>query len=380
MSTYVHRFDSNQPGLKVGVKDCIDVKGTVSQLGSRAYAHRQPAKKDAQVVARLKAAGCQLTGKLNMHELAFGMTGVNEWTGTPINPRYPDFIPGGSSSGSAVAAAEGDVDFTLGTDTGGSVRLPAACCGVYGLKPTYGLVSREGVTPSQSSLDCVGVLASEPQMLTRAMTLLVDDFSHCPLKAEIRLGVLDVEASPMMIQGLSQYVTALGLPAETMTLPLLAEAFEAGLTLISAEAWQGFGHLLADQQLGQDVAARLHMAQDISHQQIIKAESVRQAFTAQVDEALTQCDLLILPAMPDFPLTREQALSGQQDLNASALVRPFNLSGHPAMCIPIPCEEGPVSVQVIAPKGNDQWLCEFAERMAPHLTELSLKSYRGDHQ
>lgn len=93
-----------------------------------------------------------------MHELAFGITGINHAFGTPINPKYPELIPGGSSSGSAAAVAAKQADFTLGTDTGGSIRMPAACCGVFGLKPTFGRVSRKGVYPPSSSLDCVGPL------------------------------------------------------------------------------------------------------------------------------------------------------------------------------------------------------------------------------
>ena len=113
-----------------------------------------------------------------MHELAFGITGINHAFGTPINPKYPELIPGGSSSGSAAAVAAKQADFTLGTDTGGSIRMPAACCGVYGLKPTFGRVSREGVYPPSSSLDCVGPFANSVEMIEKPCKLLIQLLSR----------------------------------------------------------------------------------------------------------------------------------------------------------------------------------------------------------
>jgi amidase len=142
-------------GLSVGVKDSIDIAGYPTQAGSATLEDAPAALAHAAVVQSLLDGGCRIVGKTNMHELAFGVTGINHFTGTPINPRYPDRVPGGSSSGSAVAVALGVVDFAIGTDTGGSIRIPASCCGVYGLKPTYGRVSRAGAHPATSSLDCI---------------------------------------------------------------------------------------------------------------------------------------------------------------------------------------------------------------------------------
>ncbi len=131
--------------LKVMVKDTIDIQGLKTIAGSRALLEVEPAHDDAEVVKNILKADCEIIGKTNLHELAFGITGINHAFGTPINPKYPELIPGGSSSGSAAAVAAKQADFTLGTDTGGSIRMPAACCGVFGLKPTFGRVSRQGV-------------------------------------------------------------------------------------------------------------------------------------------------------------------------------------------------------------------------------------------
>ena len=155
-------------GMRVAIKDCIDVAGETTTAGSRALAARAPSARDAAVVARLRGAGCTIAGRVTMHELAYGVTGVNGWTGTPINPAYPHLVPGGSSSGSAAAVAAGLVDAAIGTDTGGSIRVPAACCGVVGFKPSFGRVSRDGLTPASSSLDCAGPVARSISATDRA--------------------------------------------------------------------------------------------------------------------------------------------------------------------------------------------------------------------
>ena len=158
---FVEKLALGGGGLRVGVKDSIDIEGVPTRMACACYADAPPAERHAEVVRALLDAGCRIVGKTNMHELAYGVTGINRWTGTPINPRAPGRVPGGSSSGSAVAVAAGLVDFAVGTDTGGSIRIPAACCGVQGLKPSFGRVSRLGVHPAKSSLDCVGPFARD---------------------------------------------------------------------------------------------------------------------------------------------------------------------------------------------------------------------------
>lgn len=133
-----------------------------------------------------------------MHELAFGITGINHAFGTPINPKYPELIPGGSSSGSAAAVAAKQADFTLGTDTGGSIRMPAACCGVFGLKPTFGRVSRKGVYPPSSSLDCVGPFANSVEMIEKAMQIIDPTFKPTEFTSAPKLAVLDVSADEVV--------------------------------------------------------------------------------------------------------------------------------------------------------------------------------------
>src|ERR1700722_17061924 len=157
MNEFISEFTlGDADGPSIALKDTIDVAGYPTTAASRALLDTPPAQSHADVVDRLLAQGWRVVGKTNMHELAFGMTGINDFTGTPRNPQDVTRIPGGSSCGSAAAVGLKLADAALGTDTGGSIRGPAACCGVAGFKPTFGRLSRRGVAPRESSLDCVG--------------------------------------------------------------------------------------------------------------------------------------------------------------------------------------------------------------------------------
>src|SRR5947199_3780997 len=179
MSTFITRLDSDDSGSgpRLAVKDLIDVEGVPTTAGCKAVADAaDPAKKDAACMAGARAAGARIVGKANLHELAFGATGVNEWYGTPANPLDPSLVPGGSSSGSAVAVASGEADVAYGSDTGGSVRIPSACCGTAGLKTTHGRISIEGVWPLAQSLDTIGPMARDIAGLVAGMQLLEPGF------------------------------------------------------------------------------------------------------------------------------------------------------------------------------------------------------------
>lgn len=176
MTGFIETFSLGGPGPTIAIKDTIDIAGRRTTGASRALADAPPAERHAEVVQRVLDAGWRIVGKANMHELAFGMTGINDYMGTPVNPQDPTRIPGGSSSGSASLVGLGLVDAALGTDTGGSIRGPAACCGVIGLKPTFGRVSRRGVAPVDSTLDCVGPFARDIATLAAAMAAIAPDF------------------------------------------------------------------------------------------------------------------------------------------------------------------------------------------------------------
>lgn len=353
--------------ITVAIKDSIDVAGIPTQLGSSACSNNPPAFQDAAIVKHLKDNGFSISGKTVMHELAFGMTGVNRAYGTPINPLYPNLIPGGSSSGSATAVAGNYVDVAIGTDTGGSVRMPAACCGIYGFKPTFGFVSREGVWPHQTSLDCVGVFAKSPELITQTMQAITPSFEPVELKQEFfDLGLVAVDAKEEVYTTIKNTLSQCqGIRLNPVKLPDLDDAFYAGLTIINRETWLACKDFYATGRLGGDVAERLKKASNTTDEAVLQAEEVRRVFTTQVDRALEDTRALVLPTLPHFPMTLECALAGDTDITISKLVRPFNLSGHPAFAIPCPSQyQLPISIQLVGRKGDDAFLCALAERLS----------------
>ena len=370
-AVFVQTMQLGHDGLRVGVKDSIDIAGYASRLGSNAFAAAPLAARHAAVVQALLDGGCRIVGKTNMHELAYGVTGINRSTGTPRNPRYPDRVPGGSSSGSAVAVAAELVDFALGTDTGGSIRIPAACCGIYGIKPTYGRVSRDGVHPANSSLDCVGPFARDLNMIERAMSLIDSSFLPEPPPAAARVGWLDVTAAPAINSAVRGALGDADVTVTHHSLALFEDAFAAGLTIISAENWAVFGHLADSDALGADVRARLRAARDITREALVAAEKCRENLRAEIDALLERVDALALPTLPDFPLTLEAAADARASLQTTAFVRPFNLSGHPALTIPLETRPGlPAGLQLVGRRGADAALCALAHRIVARLAPL----------
>lgn len=362
-------------GLEVMVKDTIDVAGYPTRASSAALDDAAPATRHAQVVQRLIDSGCRLTAKTSLHELAFGTTGINHHTGTAINPRFPERIPGGSSSGSAAAVAAGLADFSLGTDTGGSIRVPACCCGVFGLKPTYGRVSREGVMPEYSTLDCVGPFAATLPMLVRAMVCIDPGFKPVVAPRSLRLGVLDVQASEQVTQIVRRAVEATGQQTVSVALEHFEAAYTAGMVIINRETYTACANLLASGKVGADIAGRLQAAGDTTDEALADAERVRARFTDEVDAALARCDVLVLPTMPDFPLRLEEAADTRAVLGMTSLVRPFNLSGHPAVTLPLFSREGlPVGLQLVGAKGADEALLAAAGLLLNRLYDHEAQS------
>jgi amidase len=361
---FVECFELGGSGPRVGVKDSIDVAGFPTRMGSACFADAPPAGQHAEVVHALLEKGCRIVGKTNMHELAYGLSGINGWSGTPPNPRASDRVPGGSSSGSAVAVAAGLVDFALATDTGGSIRVPAACCGVFGLKPSYGRVSRRGVHPAHSTLDCVGPMARNVATIERAMEMIDPTFQPRDLPPIASVGWLDVEASPAVATAVRAALAAADIVLRPLLLPSFAAAYEAGLTIISSENWAAFGRLVEHPSLGAAVRERLLRSRDVTAEQVTAAERVREVFRAEVDEALARVDALALPTLPDFPLTLAAAADPRAALRSSLLVRPFNLSGHPAITLPLAAEGLPTGLQLVGRPRGDEALCALARGLA----------------
>lgn len=368
----ISSLDLGSGKIRVVVKDCIDVAGTVTSMGTAALADQPPAQRNAAVVERLLAAPMRIVGKANMHPLAYGVTGQNDWVGTPRNPLYPDRICGGSSSGSAVAVAAGIADIAVGTDTGGSVRMPAACCGIFGLKPSFARISRCGVLPRGSSLDCVGPLARNVDLIETAMAALDKDYRSVKAPRLVSLGRVAVDCADEVDVAMDACLAHADFAVTTVRLPLLEAAHRAGLTIIGREVWEAYGHLVDDPLIPNDVAVRLRRASAIMDCELAEAEDIRIAFTASVDALLEQHSALLMPTMPSPAPLLANATDPAGIVDHTRFLRPFNLSGHPALSIPMEAIDGaPVGLQFIGRRGEDALLCAIArefERTAQTVT------------
>ncbi|RAR68001.1 amidase [Paraburkholderia unamae] len=365
MSALISAFSLGGDGPTVAIKDTIDIAGMPTTGASRALANAAPARQHASVVQSLLDARWRIIGKANMHELAFGMTGINDHTGTPVNPQDAARIPGGSSSGSASAVGLGLADAALGTDTGGSIRGPAACCGVVGLKPTFGRVSRHGVAPAESTLDCVGPFARDVRMIVETMGAITPAFDKQAALQRVtacRVGVARVDAQADLLAAVERAPQRAGFTSHVIELAGLTEAFQAGLAIINVETWTAFGHLVGSGLLGADLEARLRAASQTTPDQVSAAERVRRSFTDAVDHALENVDVIVMPTLPALPITIDDARRGVSVIAMSSLIRPFNLSGHPALSLPLPIDGSPLKagLQIIGRHGADEQVCAVA--------------------
>ena len=360
-NVFLERFDIGSGPLTIGVKDVVDIEGYPTRLASDAFKDAPAATHNAEIIDRLLQGGAKLVGKTNMHELAYGVTGLNQRYGTPPNPNFPGLIPGGSSSGSATAVAAGLCDGAIGTDTGGSIRVPAACCGVLGLKPTFGRVSRKGLTPANSSLDCVGPFARDSATLDAIMAMIAPDWVTTDRGQALNVKWLKSRAEPGIWSASYEAAQALHPELEQAEAPSLEAAHRAGLTIIAKETYAAFGHLIEGGQIDPEVAARLARAPSIPDAEVQQAIDIKETFISEIDTLLQSCDVLALPTLAGYPPHQDNAADLMAMVEITALCRPFNLSGHPAISIPLPPLSGqPVSLQLVAGKGRDEDLVALA--------------------
>jgi len=362
MTTFLERFADRGDGIAVAIKDLIDVEGSITTAGTRALADAPPAPKDAAClteIRRREAAGeLWLVGKTNLHELAYGTTGVNPWFGTPVNPLDDALIPGGSSSGSAVAVATGEADVALGSDTGGSVRIPAACCGVAGLKTTWGRVPLSGVWPLAPSLDTVGPLARDVAGLVTAMQLLEPGFSvraSTPDEVEVgRLRGLGVDIDPVVDEAIDRALASAGFVVRDVTLDGWRDAWSAADVILSAEAWRADGRLLASRRddIGDVVANRIAASANVTVEAEHAARQAQLAWQRRLEDLFFETPLLALPTLATLPPT-----IASEPVGLNRLTLPINLAGLPGLSLPVPAQGPlPASLQLVAPAYGDEML------------------------
>jgi aspartyl-tRNA(Asn)/glutamyl-tRNA(Gln) amidotransferase subunit A len=365
-------------GIPIGLKDIIFTKGIRTTCGSKILADYIP-KEDATVADRLWKAGAVLLGKLNLHEFAFGATSVNPHYGTPRNPWNGQCIPGGSSGGSAVAVAASLCLGALGTDTGGSIRIPSSLCGIVGLKPTYGRVSSYGVYPLSWSQDHIGPMAKtvkDAAILLRAIaghdprdpasrSLPVPDYLSIREDVKgLRAGVpsdyylenCDPEVRDSVMRAFGVLKDA-GMAVVDVNIPHLRHATTAGLVILMAEATSKHEHYLKENQskeYGRDVRRLLQTGAFITAAHYLKAQRVRSVICREFLKAFEVVDVLLTPGVPiPAPGLQQDSvtISGEIETVRSALtrlMRPYNLAGIPAMVIPCGFSRSglPVAIQI----------------------------------
>ena len=358
------RYRGPLHGIPIALKDLFAVKGVRLTCGSKILADHI-AERDATVVTRLNQAGTILLGKLNMHEFAWGGTSLNPHYGTPRNPWDLTRLPGGSSGGSAVATAAGLAMGTLGTDTGGSVRIPASLSGIVGLKPTYGRVSRSGVYPLSSSCDHVGPMVrtvSDAAVLLQAIAgpdpkdptashVKVPDYTSA-LKEDVRglrLGVPQeyffegVEPAVRDgVQAAVQHLSSLGAAVEEVSIPSIPHVIASSTAIIAAEAYEVHAQTLKTRSpdYGADVRTRLMLGACVQAAQYLNAQRFRTLLRQEMLDVLGRVDALVTPttlmaaSKIDEPLIHIDNKEFVVAAHIARATRPFNMTGLPAISVP----------------------------------------------
>lgn len=381
-------------GVPIAIKDLIDVAGIPTTAGAHRLFHTHPAR-DAILVGRLRAAGAVLIGKTNLHEWAYGVTNVNVHHGPARNPWDLTRIPGGSSGGSAVAVAAGLCAGAVGTDTGGSIRIPAALCGVVGLKPTRGAVPLEGVVPLSRSLDHAGPIArtvGDAMLLFRVMAGAATSGAVAGPGAEVeralegvRIGVprsffwdeLDGEVAGACESALD---TLQGLGAKLCDIEL-AHAAEAGKALaliLSAEAtaWHEARLRAHPEAFGPEIRARLDRGLFVPAPDLAIALRARERITRAWRDAFEAIEVLATPttAIPPVSIEAAQAAAVGAAPSLSGaytrLTNPFNLTGLPAVSVPcgLTGSELPVGIQFVGPPGAETQVLQVVADAFEHAT------------
>jgi len=366
-------------GLPVSVKDLFDVAGEQTLAGSKALDDQPPATRDAPIVARLRAAGAVLVGRTNMTEFAFSGVGINPHYGTPGNPYDRQRVPGGSSAGAPVSVADGCAIVAIGTDTGGSVRIPAALCGVVGLKPTAKRISRSGATPLSTTLDSIGPLANSVACCAIADAVMAGDEPTAPGPASVeglQFGVpqsfvLD-DLAPEVASAFADACSALSRAgARVVDLPLneLSEypSLSARGLLVNSEAFAWHEELLARRGNEYDprVRSRIELGREISASSYIRLCAARTDFIARVTARTAEFDALL---MPTVAITAPPISAFAQDadyfrLNSLILrnTSVINFLDCCAITLPIqPTGTAPVGLMVVGEHGADRRLLAIA--------------------
>lgn len=365
-------------GLPISIKDLFDVAGETTLAGSVALRGQPAASADAQAVQRLKAAGAVIVGRTNMTEFAFSGLGINPHHGTPLNPwdRTTGRIPGGSSSGAAVSVADGMALAGLGSDTGGSLRIPAALCGLVGFKPTASRVSSQGALPLSTSLDSIGAIASSVACCAQIDAILSGEAAALPAPAPLRglrllvpttlaLDGMDAEVARGFEAALSRLSSA-GVVVQESPMPAFSRlgSINAKGGLVAAEAWAWHrGHMDAlGDRYDPRVRSRILRGKDLSAADYIDVLHARVAWIAEVEALMAQHDAMVMPTVPVVAPKLAETNATDETYTATNLLilrNPTLINFLDGCALSLPCHrpgEAPVGLMLAAPRLHDRRL------------------------
>ena len=361
LHAFISLSEEEGEGTVVAVKDLVDVRGTVTTAGGILLPD-EPAGDDAPVIKRMREHGCVMVGKANLHEWAFGVTSSNPHYGFVRNPHDPSRVPGGSSGGSAVAVATGMCDWAVGSDTGGSIRIPASLCGVVGFKPTLGTVDIAKVIPLSPSLDTLGPLAPNVETAARALESMCDLRGLMPAASK-GLDQFKLAVPGGWVEGLDQPTSeawarvSAGLPE--IRFPDRRETGDAGRVILFVEA-AAFHRAWLSQfpdKYGDDVREHLTSGLEVAGVDYVDALSDQRRLRADVEAALGDYDAVLLPAT-----AMVAPLIGQPEVREplTRFTRPLNTTGHPVITLPAPVRGLPVGIQIVGHLNREVRLVEVA--------------------
>jgi aspartyl-tRNA(Asn)/glutamyl-tRNA(Gln) amidotransferase subunit A len=353
VTVFLARPERVGEGISLAVKDVFDTAGLRTTYGSILFADHVP-DRTAESVARLEAAGYVNVGKTNLHEFAYGITSYNPHFGEVANPLAPDRTAGGSSAGSAAALAAGLVDAALGSDSGGSIRIPAACCGVVGFKPSRGLVPLGGCRPLAPSFDHAGPMGRDVETCARMLEALAPGFDRAELGSlgELEIGVAWLEFAEPLVRARVRAAAELFPRRRSVAFPL-PRGIGAVFMREAAESHRGlFPEHAGD--YGENVRAKLERCLRVTDAELEAALRRLEEYRQRAAEAVEGVDLLVTPTLA---FVAPPAIRDDLEIR-DAVIRftyPFNALGWPALALPCgPAEHGlPASLQLVAPVGED---------------------------